>query len=63
MYSASLSNIWGSLHGKVQQHWGLVEKTVAYKKKWLTWDQKSFIALIDPNQERNDILVNEKTAV
>ena len=27
-----LSNIWGSIHEKVKQHWGWVEKNVAYKK-------------------------------
>ena len=28
-----LSNIWSSIHEKVKQHWGWVEKSVAYKKK------------------------------
>ena len=28
-----LSNIWGSIHEKVNQHWGWVEKSFAYKKK------------------------------
>ena len=27
-----ISNIWGSVHEKVKQHWGWIEKTVAYKK-------------------------------
>ena len=27
-----LSNIWSSIHEKVKQHWGWVEKNVAYKK-------------------------------
>ena len=27
-----LSNIWGSVHGKVKQHWGWIEKSVSYKK-------------------------------
>ena len=27
-----LSNIWGSIHEKVNHHWGWVEKSVAYKK-------------------------------
>ena len=27
-----LSNIWSSIHEKVKQHWGWVEKSVAYKK-------------------------------
>ena len=27
-----LSNIWGSIHEKVKQLWGWVEKSVAYKK-------------------------------
>ena len=27
-----LSNIWGSVHWKVKQHWGWVKKSVAYKK-------------------------------
>ena len=27
-----LSNIWTSIHEKVKQHWGWVEKSVAYKK-------------------------------
>ena len=25
-----LSNIWSSIHEKVKQHWGWVEKSVAY---------------------------------
>ena len=28
-----LSNIWSSILEKVWQHWGWVEKNVAYKKK------------------------------
>ena len=28
-----LSNIWGSIHEKVKQHWGWPEKNVAYQKK------------------------------
>ena len=28
-----LSNIWSSVHEKAKQHWGRVEKSVAYKKK------------------------------
>ena len=27
-----LSNIWSSIHGKVKQHWGVVEKSVALSK-------------------------------
>ena len=27
-----LSNIWGSIHEKVKQHWGLDEKSVSYEK-------------------------------
>ena len=27
------SNIWNSIHEKIKQHWGWVEKSVAYKKK------------------------------
>ena len=27
-----LSNIWGSVHKNVKQHWGWAEKSVAYKK-------------------------------
>ena len=27
-----LSNIWSSIHDKFKQHWGWVEKSVAYKK-------------------------------
>ena len=27
-----LSNIWSWIHEKVQQHWGWVEKSAAYKK-------------------------------
>ena len=27
-----LSNIWSSIHEKVKQHWGWIEKRVAYKK-------------------------------
>ena len=27
-----LSNIWSSIHENVKQHWGWVEKSVAYKK-------------------------------
>ena len=27
-----LSNIWTSIHEKVKQHWGWIEKSVAYKK-------------------------------
>ena len=38
-----LRNIWSSIHKKVQQHWGLVEKkkkkSVAYKKKLVYWIQ------------------------
>ena len=26
------SNIWGSIHEKVKQHWGWVEKSAAYQK-------------------------------
>ena len=28
-----LNNIWNSIHKKVKQHWGWVEKSVAYKEK------------------------------
>ena len=28
-----LNNIWSSIHEKVKQHWGWVEKSVAYKKR------------------------------
>ena len=28
-----VSNIWGSIHSKVKQHWGWVKESVAYKKK------------------------------
>ena len=28
-----VNNIWSSIHEKVKQHWGWVEKSVAYKKK------------------------------
>ena len=28
-----LSNIWIWIHGKVMQHWGCAEKSVAYKEK------------------------------
>ena len=31
-----LSNIWSSINEKVKQHWGWVEKSVAYKKSVLT---------------------------
>lgn len=27
-----LSNVWSSIHGKINQHWGWVEKRVAYIK-------------------------------
>ena len=27
-----LNNIWGSIHEKVKQYWGWVEKSIAYKK-------------------------------
>ena len=27
-----LSNIWSSIHEKVKQHWGRVEKSAAFKK-------------------------------
>ena len=27
-----LSNIWGSIHENVKQHWGWAEKSVAYEK-------------------------------
>ena len=27
-----LSNIWSSIHEKVKQHWGWVEKSIDYKK-------------------------------
>ena len=27
-----LSNIWSSIYEKAKQHWGWVEKSVAYKK-------------------------------
>ena len=30
-----LSNIWRSIHEKVKQHWGWVEKSVAYKKAFI----------------------------
>ena len=29
----NLSNIWSSIYENVKQHWGWVEKSVAYKKK------------------------------
>ena len=28
----NLSSIWGLIHEKVKQHWGRVEKSMAYKK-------------------------------
>ena len=28
-----LSNIWSSIYGEVKQHWGWVEKSVAFKKQ------------------------------
>ena len=33
-----LSNIWTTIHKKVKQHWGWVEKKIAYKKAkiWLS---------------------------
>ena len=31
-----LSNIWSSTHEKVKQHWGWVQKSVAYKKRVFT---------------------------
>ena len=30
-----LSNVWSLIHEKVKQHWGWVEKNVAYKKTLL----------------------------
>ena len=31
-----LSNIWRSIYEKVKQHWGWVEKSVAYKKVYIS---------------------------
>ena len=31
-----LSNIWRSIYEKVKQHWGWVEKSVAYKKMYIS---------------------------
>ena len=36
-----LSNIWSSIHEKVKQHRGLVEKSVAYDKKTCNWHTKN----------------------
>ena len=33
-----LSSIWSSVHEKFKQHWGWVEKNVAYKKAWIPVD-------------------------
>ena len=33
MIKQHLSNIWSSIHVKVKQHWGWVEKCVTYKKR------------------------------
>ena len=30
-----LSNVWSWIHEKVKQHWGSVEKSVAYKKVYI----------------------------
>ena len=32
-----LSNLWSSIDDKVKQHWGWVEKSVAYKKACSWW--------------------------
>ena len=31
-----VSNIWRSIYEKVKQHWGWVEKSVAYKKVYIS---------------------------
>ena len=36
----SLSNIWSTTHEKVKQHWGWVEKSVAYKELLITYKGK-----------------------
>ena len=36
-----LNNIWSSIHEGVQQCWGLVEKNVAYIKKYVVKDFKT----------------------
>ena len=33
-----LSNIWGSIHEKVKQHWGWVEKKALLVKKHVIWN-------------------------
>ena len=48
-------NIWSSIHEKVKQHWGWVEKNVAYIRKCICENKKlpyeiwrfSWIKLID----------------
>ena len=37
-----LRNIWSLIHENVNQHWGWVEKSVAYKKKACMLTQLGF---------------------
>ena len=36
-----LSNIWSSIHKKVEKHWGWVKKNLAYKKKYVSYKTNS----------------------
>ena len=40
-----LSNIWSSIHENAKQHWGWVEKNVAYKKMCIYVPPMSYVSL------------------
>ena len=48
-----LSNIWSSIHEKVKQHWGWVEKSVDYKR--IACSSKLNFTRISHCQNRRDI--------
>ena len=47
-----LSNIWSSIHDKVKQHWGLVEKKVLLIKKACNALKRLLISFIKVAKER-----------
>ena len=59
-----LRNIWSSIHEKVRQHWGSVEKSITHKKaitRSFTWKQSSENIKILNNQwslMQNLVLIN-----
>ena len=45
-----LSNIWSQIHEKIKQHWGWVEKSVAYKKSVHMNKVTQWLTMLHPNQ-------------